>query len=755
MTTNRITFIAELKDRLTGPTKSAQRAVENLADATERAGHTAAAGLGKAEKAAQSHGKKASDAHGKAGKAAEGSATRSTKAAGRMEAAFQKIDGRAGRMASALNRHSGAGATAVERAAGRMGRALSGVDANGAASRFGRGMDRMASHAAGAASRIEHAMGRAGQAIGLAVGALGTASLIGGGTRLTDIEGANVKLEVMGFDDATKSSIMGTVEQSVIGTPFGLGEAAKVGTQLLGSGVGTDLLADRLQTTVNVASLYGNGDIGDISTVLSQIQAKGRLMGEEALQLNERGMPVYDWIAEAQGIDKSEVPDLISSGGVSSDDFWEAMAPRVAGGSQLMGETFKGVFANLRTAFSRGGAQFLTPLMDPLKDLMRSVTQVVKDAEPFFTALGQRVAPGIAAAAEHAPKLAAALEPLGGPLLAAAGSFADLLPEIVTGLTAWFTVLGMILPPIISFASYLADLAGPFLPVLIPLLFAAGTAFTTWRVLKFISPLLGGVGKGLGFLGKLLMNHPLLRLATLLYAGIKALGWLYDNSELARKGFDWLSSTVSGVVEFFDDLGSKIDSLVKEKLPALYDALNVWKDNPLTKFSEAFSNAGKDMGGGVRSFLGTGEHWGSGEGALRFLHGEGSGADLPHHALGGWTRSGAHAAILGEEGREFVVPHQASEQLAAIPGALGAISKGQVPVRPVAVPVSVGASAPAAGGSGAVSIGALQVYTNATDGAEFARQFARHFPGHFQAATARQALTKELTYSTLTERGAR
>lgn len=778
MSSNDITFVARLRDYLTGPTNNATQALERFEKAAAKAGTAGdktaksfehvrnsagkiVTGMAEADRALGRHYDslgRVQEANGQWVKGAQKAAwandelalaaARADKAADKQRNTMSKLGTIMAKVDAGMSAAAGNGSTRLERALGkvqggtsRLSRALNNVDPNSAVNRFAWGMSRMSDAAEKASSKITNAMKKAGGAIGLAVGALGTASIIGGGTRLTDIEGADVKLEVMGYDDATKSSIMNTVEQSVIGTPFGLGEAAKVGTQLLGSGVGTDLLADRLQTTVNVASLYGNGDIGDISTVLSQIQAKGRLMGEEALQLNERGMPVYDWIAESKGIEKSEVADLISDGGVTSDDFWAAMAPRVAGGSQLMGETFKGVFANMRTAFSRSGALFLAPLMDPLKDLMRGVTETLNNAKPFFTELGNRVAPGIAAAAEHAPKLAAALEPLGGPLLAAAGSFADLLPEIVQGLTLWFMVLGLILPPLISFASYLADLVGPFLPVLIPLLMGAGAAFTTWRVLKFVSPLLGGVGKGLGFIGRLLMNHPLLRLATLLYAGIKALEWLYENVGWVREAFDWLGDSVRGALGFFDDLAAKISDLIEDKFPRLHAAATTALNFGSGKTE---GEGGSSLGDWV---MGVGARAGEWAG-LPDVGGRRSALlNVPHHALGGFTASGAHMAILGEEGREFVIPHYASEKLAAVPGALGAIHQGKVPAAPVPVPMAAGADFGAAAAP-------VVFNQNFTLGAGANADTAREFAAQWKREMAMYSRERRLTTNTLTARGA-
>jgi hypothetical protein len=121
--------------------------------------------------------------------------------------------------------------------------------------------------------------------------------------------------------------------------------------------------------------------------------------------------------------------------------------------------------------------------------------------------------------------------------------------------------------------------------------------------------------------------------------------------------------------------------------------------------------------------------------------------DAPHHALGGWTASGAHAAIVGEEGREFVVPHWASEKLAAVPGALPAISQGKVPLRPVPVPVKAGT------GSGAPAAPVV-INQNITVGVGADASTAREFAVEWKAQMAVWQREARLTTNTLTARGA-
>lgn len=97
-------------------------------------------------------------------------------------------------------------------------------------------------------------------------------------------------------------------------------------------------------------------------------------------------------------------------------------------------------------------------------------------------------------------------------------------------------------------------------------------------------------------------------------------------------------------------------------------------------------------------------------------------------------------AVLGEEGREFVVNHHASKKLASIPGAIPATSRSKLPVQPVPVPVR-------AGGGGSAPIVFNQ---NFTVGAGADANTAREFAAQWKREMAYYAREQGLVHSTLT-----
>lgn len=293
----------------------------------------------------------------------------------------------------------------------------------------------------------------------------------------------------------------------------------------------------------------------------------------------------------------------------------------------------------------------------------------------------------------------------------------------------------------------LISAVAPIISWLAKPLAGAAAGLTLYGIISRIpggATLAKGAFKGLF---RVLALTPLGRLVTFIGLAVSGLGELYDNSEKVRAVFDGVTDAIRDLVDMFDDLLERADQWASKKL-GLEDQGTAKDAN---RELDVRPQWWQDTTRGWEEDLGVGVGWGTGEGWLRFLHGSQDDEDLPHHADGGWTASGAHKAILGEDGREFVVNHWASEKLASIPGALPAISKGKLPVHPTPVPVaarSTSASVPA--------IGELHVHNPAgMDGATFAREFSAMFTQHYATAEARKARTRELTYSTLTARGAR
>lgn len=779
-----LTFTARLRDQLSGPSLKATKAVEQLGMATDKAA-LAAGRYSQAQDRARAANGRFISASDRARRSTQGQIGTTRTLGSTWENTGRKLIGGATgawRAASAVDRLTqrlGISEAMGNRFGIRVAQTLLRLpgQAGAAATGFGGAMTRLSGYATTASQKIHDAMSRAGKAVGLAGAAVAGMAIYGGVNRLTSLESADVKLETMGYNEGQRDSIMGTVDQVVSGTPFALNEAMTGAAQYLAAGVTPEDLQSRLQTTVDMAGIY-DMNLGDASLIMSKVLATGTLQGDEVMQLQERGMPVYRALADSLGVDQSEVKGLISEGKVTAEEFFKAIAPTVEGGAEKLGNTWKGRFANLRTALSRSAALALEPLMDPTKDLFTGLTDMLRDAAPFFTSVGENLAPGIALAAEKAPEIGRALAPLGPPLLALFGAVGDALPHLIDGFAMWARILAPVAGFLARAAGFVLDLTAPALPWLVPLVLGLGALSTTmfgvtvavlgFKVFRFVTPLMFGVmrsvlgsaramgflrgaarlaggalrfmfpmlsmvTRGLFLLGRALMLTPLGRVITLLFVAAAAFKWLYDNVKPVREAVDGLVGFLDKMDEKLKNIGTRIENLVREKFPQLNSAMDGMQEGVSRFDNGGFQSAVDNTSIGenpVASWI-----WGK-------VSGMWSAEDVPHHAEGGWTASGAHLAVVGEEGPEFVVPSWASKKLASVPGALGAISAGRVPVTPVPAPVG------ASGGATVYNVGDVHLHVApGTDGADFARRF--------HAELAKVARVQRLTTSTLTERGAR
>lgn len=729
MSNTNITFTARLRDYLTGPAQKAAKSVEDLGKATDKAAGAAGRYTDAQGRLREANGRFVS------------SSTKARESTERQAKSLSRVIGATSKMDSMLRRVSGTAegsGSRMDRALSRVGRSMDRLGNSTGPGRFVSGMTTMANGAEGAARRIESAMGRVAKGVALAGGALAGGSLAGGLSRLNALESLDVKLQVMGYDEAGKERIGATTLDAVTGTPFGLGEASTATGMLLGAGVTQDQLGERLGTVVDTAAAYSM-PLEQTARVFSQVQAKGRLQGDEALQLAEAGFNVNGTLAKHLGVEQADVPKLITEGKVTADEFFAAVAPAVAGGADLMGETFMGKWSNFKAALARGGAGFLAPVLGPLGDGLAKVGAILDSTGPAFTRAGEALASGIAGASEHLPALVNALEPLGGALLNLFEAGAGALPGLMAGFVIWGGILAQVLAPLANVAAFLLDYISPALPVLVPLVLGLGAGFTTWRVLKFVAPLIGTAGKALMLLGRVIMAHPILWIPLAIYTAAKALKWLYDNVEPVRNAFDWLADSMDRVFDTFDRLGDKIDLLVQEKLPALHTALTFGSGSTVSD--------DRDWGTRLTDYASnTGERW-----ELPDLSGGGRAEKAERYRQRGFFTGGRTGGASPYEergvvhGQEFVVDHWATSKLDSDhPGALDVIGQGKLPA--VGVPVPVGA-----GGGGSSPVVFNQ---NFTLGAGADANTAREFAAQWKREMAAYAREVRMTNSTLTARGA-
>lgn len=181
-----------------------------------------------------------------------------------------------------------------------------------------------------------------------------------------------------------------TINDAVDGTAFSLDSAALVAAQLAASGVGAGKqMETALNACVGAAATFGR-DLGDIGSVFQKVAAKGKLSGDELMQLNERGINAVSVLSEYLGKTQDEVSQMVSKGQIDFETFSNAMYAAFGDSAQAANETFTGSMANMRSALNRIGADFMTPFKDAAIPVFNAVREALNEVKKALKPLSDR-----------------------------------------------------------------------------------------------------------------------------------------------------------------------------------------------------------------------------------------------------------------------------------------------------------------------------------------------------------------------------
>lgn len=239
-------------------------------------------------------------------------------------------------------------------------------------------------------------IGKAGLGvIGTVVGGLATLTAKGGFERALSIEKAQAKLKGLGHSSEDVTLIMQNALASVKGTAYGLGDAATVAASLSAAGIASGNELERsLKAVADTAQISGRS-LTDIGTIFGSVAAKGKLQGDDLLQLTSSGIPVLQLLAKHLGITSADVSAMVTKGKIDFATFRDAMEEGIGGAALSAGTTFSGALENVKAALSRLGENFGTPALDGLRETMNAAIPVIDNlttlVTPLADALGQKL----------------------------------------------------------------------------------------------------------------------------------------------------------------------------------------------------------------------------------------------------------------------------------------------------------------------------------------------------------------------------
>lgn len=217
-----------------------------------------------------------------------------------------------------------------------------------------------------------------------------TDSIVSGGLRRAmNLEQAHFQLQNIIGDEKKVQKVLKIANESVDGTAYSFDVAAKASSQFYASGIkNSKTMANALAGLAGTTATF-SADYESMSMIWTQVAGQGRLMGDQLLQLSTRGANAAVEIAKFMNgvnsgsikasknvteavrsvtkstkISEAELRDFVSKGKINFEIFSEAMNHAFGDSAQKANETFDGALANIKSAFARIGAGFISPLIE-------------------------------------------------------------------------------------------------------------------------------------------------------------------------------------------------------------------------------------------------------------------------------------------------------------------------------------------------------------------------------------------------------
>lgn len=224
-------------------------------------------------------------------------------------------------------------------------------------------------------------IGRFGGAGVAALGAVGAAGLGMGVQVAAGNETAQIAFTTMLGSGEKAEAFLTRLKDFAATTPFEFPELQTAASSLISAGIEADKVIPIMTNLGNVTSGMGTGAEGvkRATVALQQMNAAGKITGEDLNQLRDAGIPVYDLLAKATGKSKKEIAALAQAGKLGKTEL-DAMMQALAGPAAQAGlERFDGLMAKqsaslagmwstVKDTLGQGLATAIAPLIPMLKD---------------------------------------------------------------------------------------------------------------------------------------------------------------------------------------------------------------------------------------------------------------------------------------------------------------------------------------------------------------------------------------------------
>lgn len=187
-------------------------------------------------------------------------------------------------------------------------------------------------------------------------------------------------------------------------SPFGKDTFITAQQQLISFGMAAEKVVPTLDAVQNAVAATGGSSqqLSEITYVLAQVQAAGKVTATDLMQLGQRGVDAATLVGSQMGKTGAEVREMITKGKLSASDFIDyltkGMTAKFGGATDLIKQQWSGAADRIKAAWRDTGAVIAKPFIDPngggqavvwgnlVADTMRSAQRQVTTAMTLIEA---------------------------------------------------------------------------------------------------------------------------------------------------------------------------------------------------------------------------------------------------------------------------------------------------------------------------------------------------------------------------------
>jgi tape measure domain-containing protein len=241
------------------------------------------------------------------------------------------------------------------------------------------------------------------------------------------------------FDKINKA-----VQKSVDNTPFSLDQAFGTAVQAIGAG-SQDI--ERFMKNVSDAAGFAGTDMERMGLIFNQVLAKGKLTGEETMQLMEAGVPAQSWIQDSYKLTADQFEDMSKKGAISLDMLQKSIEDHAPGMAKALGNTLQGSIDNMQTSLAKVGANFLSAIFggaagddtEGMKESIQRITEYLKQLGAWINNHRDDIKNFFNDAKDAAANVVTAI----GKIIQGIDSIPGGITTVVTAFLAWKAIAGV------------------------------------------------------------------------------------------------------------------------------------------------------------------------------------------------------------------------------------------------------------------------------------------------------------------------